>query len=72
VFLFILLFPLRYPDILFRIFILIVGVSLLTEAMLLRQKGLVFFLLFYGLCGAGYPLSIVFSGKSVHRISVKK
>jgi O-antigen ligase len=56
-FLFILLFPLRHPDVLFRIFILIVGVSLLTEAMLLRQKGLVFFLLFYGLCGAGYSLT---------------
>jgi O-antigen ligase len=56
-FLFILLTPLRHPDILFRIFILIIGVSLLTESMLLRQKGLVFFLLFYGLCGAGYPLT---------------
>lgn len=53
----ILLVPLRYPDILFRIFILIIGVSLLTESMLLRQKGLVFFLLFYGLCGAGYSLT---------------
>jgi O-antigen ligase len=57
VFLFVLLMPLRHPDILFRIFILIIGVSLLTEAMLLRQKGLVFFLLFYGLCGAGYSLT---------------
>jgi O-antigen ligase len=57
VFLLILLFPLRHRDILFRIFILVVGVSLLTEAMLVRQKGLVFFLLFYGLCGAGYSLT---------------
>lgn len=57
VFLFVLLMPLRHPDILFRIFILIVGISLLTESMLLRQKGLVFFLVFYGLCGAGYSLT---------------
>jgi O-antigen ligase len=57
VFLVVLLLPLKHPDILFRIFILIVGISLLTEAMLLRQKGLVFFLVFYGLCGAGYSLS---------------
>lgn len=57
VFLFVLVMPLKQPDILFRIFILIVGVSLLTEAMLLRQKGLVFFLLFYGLCGAEYSFS---------------
>lgn len=52
----VLLIPLRHSDILFRIFILIIGISLLTESMLLRQKGLVFFLLFYGLCGAGYSL----------------
>ena len=55
-FLVILLLPLWHGDILMKIFILIIGVSLLTESMLLRQKGLVFFLLFYGLCGAGYSL----------------
>jgi O-antigen ligase len=54
-FLFILIIPLvKRVDFVFLVFILIVGASCMTEAILVRQKGLCFFVLMYGLLGTGY------------------
>jgi O-antigen ligase len=55
-FVIILVMPLRFGDFPFNMFIGIMALSMLTESMMYRQKGLVFFLLLYGICGAVYPL----------------
>jgi O-antigen ligase len=60
-FVIVLLLPLLQKDLTFSLFIVIIALACVTESILMRQKGLMFFLIFYGILGVRHKVALLHS-----------